>query len=132
MPNVESDTDWHLLKIHHAIVTMDLAPDRSGATNGTIGGVLDPGEIQEELRRYLTNLAATAGLVPKVCTDPGVMQAADDLRGGCDVALNGTDDTTKPCDGITIGLGFNATQARLGSVGAPIAYPDECATPPGG
>ncbi len=36
------------------------------------------------------------------------------------------------CNGISIGLGFNATRTQLGMEDPPITYPDACASAPGG
>jgi hypothetical protein len=45
------------------------------------------------------------------------------VRQASDIMSDGTQDPSKTCDGITMGLGFEMTEAQLGDVGP--------ATPPG-
>jgi IPT/TIG domain/Collagen triple helix repeat (20 copies) len=97
------------LKIYAAQVTMTLASDRKSATGGMIGGVLKTAEFVQEVKKlaYLLNYCGV-GSLPTLITD--IWQASDILS-------DGTQDPTKTCDGISIGLDFEMTQAQRGDVG---------------
>jgi hypothetical protein len=46
-----------------------------------------------------------------------------------DIMHDGTQDPTQPCDAISIGLGFDATQAQLGTEVVTAVPPPPCAGP---
>lgn len=114
------------LNIRSAVITMDLNADRSAGTNGVIAGVLDTEELLTELKKVIGNLDAS------LCGSAGdnllnqVRQASDIMKDGSQ-----SGDT---CNGISIGLGFDASQITLGPVAEPATGggEDPCAAGAGG
>src|SRR5262249_10952286 len=96
------------LTVHAAQVKFPLAADRKSATGGMIGGVLNTEEFITEVKKvgYLNNLCGPLlnGLIT------GIRQASD-------IMTDGTQDTAKTCDGISIGLGFDLKEVQIGGVG---------------
>jgi hypothetical protein len=113
------------LTVSNAVITMELNDDNSQATNGTIAGVLNTEQL-------LSELAKVAGSFdPSLCPPSSTFESiAQQIRQASDIGSNGTQDPTKECDGISIGLGFNMQKVVLGPV-APPAMPgtDPCMAP---
>lgn len=97
------------LTLYAAELTMTLSADRKSATGGMIGGVLNTQEFAAEIQKvaYLYNLCGSS-LIGGLITQ--VEQASD-------ILADGTQDTTKTCDGISIGFTFEMSQAQIGIVG---------------
>ena len=109
------------LKISKAVLTMDLDPDRSGATNGTIAGVLPTEELINELKKVAGSF--DEGL----CEGTTFDSLADQLRQASDIMQDGTQNPGETCDGISIGLGFEAQPVKLGEIGPETPpEPDPC------
>jgi hypothetical protein len=98
------------LTIHKAQLSMTLSPDHKAVTYGIIGGVLDREEFLKEVKKII---GATK---PVFCStfDTQIRQAADIMN-------DGTQDPTKVCNGISIGLGFKAHVVQLGGISPPTA-----------
>jgi hypothetical protein len=110
------------LDIHHARVSMNLDPDHQGAQMGQLGGVVDTAQLVAEMKKV-------AGAVdPSLCSGPTIDSIAAQLEQASDILADGTQDPTKTCDGISIGIGFKATALSLGGVGpATPPQPNPCA-----
>lgn len=98
------------LSINKAVITMDLAADNSGATNGVIAGVLDTEELISELQKIAGSFSTS------LCTGTTFDSLADQLRATSDMMSDGTQTTTGTCSGISIGLGFTAKPVQLGAI----------------
>ncbi|KYF85075.1 hypothetical protein BE17_12670 [Sorangium cellulosum] len=98
------------LTLRAARMTMTLAADRKSATGGMIGGVLNTEEFVTELKKvgYLLNL----------CGSDVFDNMVTQIRQASDIMTDGSQDPNQTCDGITMGLGFEMTEAQLGDVGA--------------
>ena len=97
------------LTLYQARVTMTLSEDRKSATGGMIGGVLNTEELVAEVKKvgYLMNL----------CEDNSFDNILAEVRRASDILSDGTQDPTKTCDGISIGLGFEMKAADIAGVG---------------
>jgi hypothetical protein len=98
-----------LLRIHHAQIVMKLRPGSpvpQSATNGVISGILYPEEILDAVRRD--------SLRHFMCDEAMVENIGEQLRATADILRDGTQDPDALCDGISIGLGFEAKAAKLG------------------
>lgn len=110
------------LTIGSAIIAMKLDPDHKGATVGTIAGIIDTEAFIEELRKVAGNF--DAGL----CEGSTFDGLANQLRAASDILKDGSQDPTKDCNGISIGLGFDASAVQLGTIGDPsMGAEDPCA-----
>lgn len=108
------------LEIKSAFVTMKLDADHGGATNGIIAGVLDAEDL-------ITQIQALAGNINPDFCDPenGVIQGIlNQVRQSADIMADGSQQAGTPCTGISIGLGFDASEVTVTGVGAP-AEPTE-------
>jgi hypothetical protein len=87
------------LTIHKAQVTFQ----RNGShlTQGLIGGVLSADE-------FVASLAAAAAAIPSLGGAIGAVVPS--IRAASDILTDGTNQAGKMCDGISIGLGFNAEE----------------------
>jgi hypothetical protein len=95
----------------------------ASATEGTIGGVLATEQLIAELKKVAGNFDAS------LCASSAFEGIAAQIRQASDIMQDGTNgDPSKTCDGISIGLGFNAKAVKLGVV-APVTEPppDPCA-----
>ncbi len=101
------------LKIHDAVITF--AHTSAGAiTNGTIAGVLDAQELE-------TMLAAVAGNFSTALCGQAFAGIGQQIYQAADILDDGTNVTGKPCTGISVALGFDATQ---------VANPTKVVDPP--
>jgi hypothetical protein len=113
-----------VLKIHRPLVTIELAPDHQSSTRGVISGVLDVEEL-------IVDIEKTAGqLSPDLCQGSTIESIANQLRQAADIMKDGTQNPALECDGISIGIGFEARAVQLGPVASPEPpAPDPCADP---
>lgn len=123
-PLIELDIADYLvplhLRIHHAIVAMELSPDHKTATNGTIAGILATEELIGTLQ------SAVGQFAPDLCAGSAIDSVLTQWRQASDIGVGGTQDPTKTCDGISIGLAFEGAATEVGPVVGPILHPDHC------
>jgi hypothetical protein len=110
------------LDIQNAFVTVDL--NGKTGTNGTIAGVLDT----EQLVSQISKVAAAFDTSFCDPESPTLVSILNQLRQASDIMRDGTQDPSKECDGISIGLGFDTAAVTLGPVAKPgDPPPDPCA-----
>lgn len=110
------------LDIQNAYVTVDL--DAGKGKNGTIAGVLDT----EQLVSQISKVAAAFDTSFCDPSSPTLVSILNQLRQASDIMKDGTQDPSKECDGISIGLGFDTAPVKLGPVAKPgDPPPDPCA-----
>ena len=98
------------MTIHNAILSMDLAADSASATHGIVAGVLDTQELVTALRTLVGKIS------PSLCAGPTLDSILAQLTQASDIMKDGTQDPSRPCNGISIGIGFTASEAKLGAV----------------
>ena len=107
------------VQIHKAIVSFD-HKSPNDLTNGTIAGVIQ----REELVESISKVAGSFN----VCDGPTLETLKTTIRQASDIMQDGTNRPGVPCDGISIGIGFNAK--RVGPpktpAGPPAAPVDNC------
>ncbi|MSP24156.1 MAG: hypothetical protein EXR75_03125 [Myxococcales bacterium] len=115
------------LKISKALVVMDLAADRKSTSLGVIAGVIPVEELIAELKKVAGAFSA------ELCTGNTFESIAEQIRQASDILDDGTQDPTKECNAISIGLGFESKSIKLGPV-APASPlpPDPCSEGAGG
>ncbi|MBM4359984.1 MAG: hypothetical protein FJ096_17915 [Deltaproteobacteria bacterium] len=101
------------LNIANAIITMDLAGDRKAATNGIIAGVIPVEPLIAQLKKI------AGGFSPELCTGSTFESIAESIRQAADILEDGSQNPSKECNAISIGLGFEAKPAQLGTVSDP-------------
>jgi hypothetical protein len=106
------------LLVNDPLIAMTLDPQHQTVTGGTIAGVIATDTLVAEAR-YVAALYDPTDL----CSGPTLDSILKQITQASDILADGTQDPTKPCTGISIGLGFDAYRVQLG----PIAPPE---TPP--
>jgi hypothetical protein len=113
------------LAIEKAQIEMKVSGTGAGAsaTEGTIGGVLATEQLIAELKKIAGNFDQS------LCASSAFEGIAAQIRQASDIMADGTNgDPTKTCNGISIGLGFNAKAVKLGAVAPATPAPiDPCA-----
>ncbi|WP_437676662.1 hypothetical protein [Sorangium sp. So ce131] len=104
------------LTIRAARMTAELDADHKSARKGVIGGVIETEALVEEVRFLISRVA------PRYCGDVAIEALVKQIRAASDIMKDGTQDHDKVCDGISVGLGFNARQVQIGGT-APSAAP---------
>jgi hypothetical protein len=97
------------LTLYAAQIKMTLADDRKSATSGMISGVLNTEEFVAEVKKV--------GALLDLCDSQVFTNLITQVRQASDILTDGTQDPTKTCDGISMGLGFDMKEIQLGDVG---------------
>jgi hypothetical protein len=112
------------LVIHHALVSMTLDAAHENVVRGTLAGIVSPADVVAEINRVGVQLGST------FCDGPTPASIDLQLVGAADILANGSQDPALTCDGISIGLGFEARRVQLGAPTAPdpldLPSPDPC------
>lgn len=115
------------LAITNAVITMNLADDRSEATDGIIAGVIPVEPFLEELEKI------AGAFDPTFCEGSTIESIKDQIRQAADMPSSGEHVAGKVCDAISIGIGFTAGPAKIGPVNPPAdPVEDPCAEGAGG
>ena len=110
------------LTVHDPIVSMRLAEDHQSATLGVIAGTLSTSDLMTTLRRVAGVLAPE-----DLCSGDVIDGIIEQLEEASDILLDHSQDPTRPCDAISIGLGFEARRVELGPIVTSQPLPDPCA-----
>jgi hypothetical protein len=111
------------LTVGSALVSTELGDDNKHGTNGTIAGVLDTEQLISELGKV------AGSFDPTLCPGSSTFESiAQQIRQASDIMADGSQDPSKTCDGISIGLGFDLDAITLGKVADPsMPAMDPCA-----
>lgn len=112
------------LVLHHAVATFVLDASHEHGSQGVLSGVLDTDETVELLKKIAGQFD------PSLCSGPTIDSITAQIEQASDILADGTQDPTKTCDGISIGLGIELEVVQLGAVGPDEPPPpDPCMTP---
>jgi len=113
------------LTIASALISMELDADHKGAAQGVIAGVLSTDTLTSELKKV------AGAFDPSLCSGSTIDSIITQIEQASDIMKDGTQDANQECDGISIGLGFDAKVVQLGAIG-PMANPgtDPCTAMP--
>jgi hypothetical protein len=104
--------------IHQAVVTLELDATHENVTRGTISGVISTDELSAAMRTF-----AGRGDV-SLCSGATIDSIVAQITQASDILQDGTQDPSKSCNAISVGIGFTAKPAQLGTVAEP-AVPGE-------
>jgi hypothetical protein len=110
-----------VLAIRHVVIAMTLSPDGMTATAGTISGIL-PTDRLLELAQALAGTLSTS-----LCSTSAFASLTQYIEQAEDILLDGTQDPSQPCTGISIGLGFEAVRVQSGPVAVVPPFGGACA-----
>jgi hypothetical protein len=109
------------LTITNAVISLQLSPGHTTGTTGTIAGILNTAQFAAQVASFF------GASDPSLCSGPTLASLTSAITQASDIMQDGTQDPTKTCDGISIGLGFDAAVVQLGAVVAPPApQPNPC------
>jgi hypothetical protein len=108
------------LQIHNPIITMQLDASHQHATFGTIAGVIPTASLVGTIKQV------AGAFDPSLCSGPTIDSITSQITQASDILVDGTQDPTQACDGISIGLGFEAQRVTFGGVQTPVPPPNPC------
>jgi hypothetical protein len=108
-----------VLNLHHTVVSMKLDPTHQEATGGIISGVMSTADLVQQLEMLVIE-------VSPACCSVDCESIASEIEQASDILVDGTQDPTKACDGVSVGLGFDAARVQLG----PAVPPPDAGPPP--
>jgi hypothetical protein len=111
------------LAITHMQLEMRIASDASGATGGILSGILPTDALVEVAR------SASERISMALCSAAAFASIATQFEQASDILVDGTQDPTKSCDGVSIGLGFSASRVQLGPTTTVPPAADPCVDP---
>jgi len=116
------------LNIADAVITMDMDPTHTTAAKGVISGVIPTAQLDSQIQMV------AGSFDPSLCTGQTIQSILQQISEASDIMADGTQDPTKTCDGISIGIGFDAAiVANPDTVGPPPACaPNPCMPDAGG
>jgi hypothetical protein len=101
-----------VLTVHHGTITFTHDPANQALVNGTISGVVDTQALVDSMD------ALASRFTPPICPGPTLELVKSAIAASSDILNDGTQDPAKPCNGISIGLGFEAK--RVGNPTKPV------------
>lgn len=107
-----------MLPMRKLFVQASIATDGSAAS-GVIAGVMNTEE-------FIASLKVVAGYVSMALCGPAFDGIAQQIRQTSDILDDGTQDPMQTCNGISVGLGFDAAASLLNGVALDPAPVDPC------
>lgn len=101
-----------ILTVHHGTITFTHDPANQALIKGTIAGVVDTQALVDNMD------ALASRFTPPICPGPALTLIKNAIAGSSDILSDGSQDPTKPCNGISIGIGFEAK--RVGNPTKPV------------
>jgi hypothetical protein len=114
-----------ILPIRNARMLFNVDADLKGATAGQIGGIIPTEALVQEIAKVAAAFD-TAFCDP---SSPTLVSILNQIRQASDIMQDGTQDPTKTCDGISIGLGFTLKSTQLGAIAKPVPPPPDPCVP---
>jgi hypothetical protein len=115
------------MPIDRMLISMRVSPDGSAAIGGVISGIVSA----ETFIKWIVTWRGAFSASCDGASEWGCCLSSQ-LRQASDVLADGTLDPSRPCDAISIGLGFEASAVRLGPIVDVPPPPDWCAMADGG
>jgi hypothetical protein len=110
-----------VLPIQHGTVTF-LNGGSASLSGGIISGVIDAGELVNNIQSVAGNISTS------FCSGATFAQVAKSILQAADIMDDGTNSAGTPCNGISIGIGFDADEiGQPQVVGTPAATKNPCA-----
>lgn len=106
--------------IHHVQIVMSVTADGSSATQGTIAGVIRTSDAVAWAQLWALDD------LPAQCDQGSAQPFGEQVAQASDIMADGTNEPGHTCDGISVGLGFDAVAVQLGQPQAVAQYYDPC------
>lgn len=108
------------ISIHHVQIVMPVAGDGGSATAGILAGVIRTSDLVAWFQ--LLAGAVSTGL----CSSTAFASMAQQIEQTSDIMADGTNEPGQTCDGISIGVGFDAVAVQLGQAVSSPPRVDPC------
>lgn len=119
--NIGTIKSYLQFRIYQAHVTIAFNKERTEG-QGTLGGIVRASELANEFEDWATPVLCDNEFISK----DAPKSIAKVVMESADILLDGTQDPTKTCDGISVGLGFHVRRSALGAP-TPLQLPSrEC------
>jgi hypothetical protein len=110
-----------VVPIRHVQITMTLSADGMTATSGTISGIMPTDRFTDVARRFAQSL------IPEACPASAWNSIGQQIGQAQDIRIDGTEDPSQPCSGISLGIGFEAVRVQRGPVAVVAPLGNGCA-----
>lgn len=109
--------------LQHVHLRMTVSADRRSVTGGTLSGVANTDDLIAQLGLL------KGAILPGLCGPlSGVFDGyVDRVRKSSDIMSDGTQDPQQTCDGISVGLGFDADVVQVRGIASTPPATDTCA-----
>lgn len=111
--------------IQHVQIVMQVAADGSSATQGTLAGIVRASDAGAWARRWMYAAGSTS-----LCFATAAQAVVQQIEQASDIMADGSNGPGQQCDGISVGLGFEATAVKLGQArtlpATPVPPPPVC------
>jgi hypothetical protein len=108
------------IPLSHVQIVMHVDPGNTTAS-GTLTGILDPTALEA------WGLELAASVSTSFCSGTALQSIEQQIGQAVDILADGTNAPGVACNGISLGMGFDAVAVKLGSVGSLPTPPDPCA-----
>jgi hypothetical protein len=108
------------LPVTRLVISARISDDGRQLLDGTISGVMDTEAVIAAIHTF-------ARAEVRTCFEECWDCVAQQIRQTSDILRDGTQDSARTCDGISIGLGFEASAIEIGPVVTVPPLPDSCA-----
>jgi hypothetical protein len=104
--NAEAST----VPMTHVQLTMLVDANNASATQGVLSGILNTNQFVLYLQMIAGSISSS------LCNGSAFQSIAQQIEQASDIMIDGTNQPGVPCNGISLGLGFDAAAVQLGSV----------------
>jgi hypothetical protein len=106
--------------IQHVQIVMNVAADGSSATQGTLAGVIRTSDAVAWAELWALDD------LKQQCSQDAAQSLGEQVAQASDIMSDGTNGPGQTCDGISVGLGFEAVAVQLGQSQAVAPYYNPC------
>jgi hypothetical protein len=111
---------WRI-PIRNARMTMDVGTDGVRGTTGNLAGIAPTEELVAEIVKVAGQIST------QLCGGSTLDTIKQTIRQASDILVDGTQDPSRDCNGISVGIGFEAVKVTVAGVQPdPAPAPDPC------
>lgn len=112
---LEAESGGHVQWISASIarISMPLGASHQSVAQGMLAGIISTAALQAAIQQV------AGSFDPALCSGATISSILAQVAQASDIMIDGTQDPTKTCNGISFGIGFNAAVVQLGAAGSP-------------
>lgn len=108
------------IPLRHVQIAMQVAPGNASATSGVLSGVARTQDVIAWIQLWSGTISRS------LCGGSAAMSISSQFEQMSDIIADGTNEPGKECDGISVGLGFDAVAVQLGKAEAEPPFLNPC------